>query len=93
MLDVGTGSGCIVISILGELKKSKGIGLDISQKALRVAAKNCKRFGLKKRIKLYKKFLHEINHVKFDLIVSNPPYIKRKDLKNLKCDIKDMSLN
>ena len=88
MLDVGTGSGCIVISILSELKKSKGIGLDISQKALRVAAKNCKIFGLKKRIKLYKKFLHEINHVKFDLIVSNPPYIKRKDLKNLKCDIK-----
>ena len=39
MLDVGTGSGCIVISILSELKKSKGIGLDISQKALRVAAK------------------------------------------------------
>jgi len=88
LLDIGTGSGCIIISILSELKKSKGVGIDISQRALKVAAKNCKKFNLNKRIKFYKKFLNEINHVKFDLIVSNPPYIMKKDLKNLKCDIK-----
>ena len=88
VLDIGTGSGCILISILSELKGSRGIGIDISQNSVKVAIKNSKKFQLNKKVKFYRKFLHEINHVKFDLIVSNPPYIMTKDLKNLEADIK-----
>jgi release factor glutamine methyltransferase len=88
VLDIGTGSGCILISILSELKGSRGIGIDISQNSVKVAIKNSKKFQLNKKVKFYRKCLHEINHVKFDLIVSNPPYIMTKDLKNLEADIK-----
>ena len=88
VLDIGTGSGCILISILSELKGSRGIGIDISQNSIKVAIKNSKKFQLNKKIRFYRKFLYEINHVKFDLIVSNPPYIMTRDLKNLEADIK-----
>ena len=88
VLDIGTGTGCILLSILSELKKSKGIGIDISQKAIKIANANSKKHKLIERTRFYKKSLNEIYHNKFDLIVSNPPYIMRKDLKNLNEDIK-----
>ena len=88
ILDIGTGSGCILLSILSELENSNGIGIDISQKAIQVAKKNQIKHNLKSRSKFYRKSLSEITHKKFDLIVSNPPYITKKDLKNLDDDIK-----
>ena len=88
ILDIGTGSGCIIISLLYNLKKSKGIGIDISKKAISAAKKNAFRYKLFNRIKLLNKSLESIFEKKFDLIVSNPPYIKRKDIKNLSEDIK-----
>ena len=88
VLDIGTGSGCILLSILSELKNSKGIGLDISSKTIRIANANLKKHKLIQRAKFHKRSLDEIHHIKFDLIVSNPPYIVRKDLKNLNEDIK-----
>ena len=88
ILDIGTGSGCIIISLLYNLKKSKGIGIDISKKAISAAKKNAFRYKLFNRIKLLNKSLENIFEKKFDLIVSNPPYIKRKDIKNLSEDIK-----
>ena len=89
VLDIGTGTGCILLSILSELKKSKGIGIDISQKAIKIANSNSKKHKLIERTKFYKKSLNEIYHNKFDLIVSNPPYIAKKDIKNLNEDIKN----
>ena len=89
ILDIGTGSGCILISLLSELKNSKGVGLDISKEALKVAKFNAKKLGLSRKIKFVNSPLMEIFGKKFDLIVSNPPYIKRKDIKNLECDIKN----
>ena len=88
ILDIGTGSGCIILSILKELKKSKGIGIDVSKKAIKVAAKNAKNLGLQTRSKFIKRNLNEFNSYMFDLIVSNPPYICSHELKNLSEDIK-----
>jgi len=88
ILDMGTGTGCIILSILSELKKAKGIGIDISRKAIEVAKKNSNKLGLRKRVKFLNKPLEEIYGYKFDLIVSNPPYIKTCDIKNLSDDIK-----
>ena len=89
ILDIGTGSGCILLSILSELENSNGIGIDISQKAIQVAKKNQIKHNLKSRSKFYRKPLSEITHKNFDLIVSNPPYITKKDLQNLDDDIKN----
>ena len=88
ILDIGTGSGCILLSILSELKNSRGIGVDISKKATQIAVKNSIKHKLSQRAKFYKKSLTQISNYKFDLIVSNPPYINRKDIKNLDDDIK-----
>jgi len=88
ILDVGTGSGCIIISLLCNLQKSRGIGIDISKNAIATAKKNALKYKLSNRIKLLNKSLDDLFEKKFDLIVSNPPYIKRKDIKNLSDDIK-----
>ena len=88
ILDIGTGSGCILISLLSELTNSKGIGIDISKKALNIAKKNSKRHAMQNRVKLLNKSLDNKFYQKFDLIVSNPPYIKSSEIKNLNEDIK-----
>jgi len=87
-LDIGTGTGCILLSILSELKKAKGIGIDISKKAIDVAKKNSLNFNLEDRAKFIVKPFNKIFGYKFDLIVSNPPYIKSIDIKNLKEDVR-----
>ena len=88
ILDIGIGSGCIILSLLSSLKKSYGIGLDISKNAILVAKKNAKKHQLSENVKFLNRSLERFFGKKFDLIVSNPPYIKRKDLKNLSEDIK-----
>jgi len=88
ILDIGTGTGCILLSILSEAKKAKGVGIDISIKAIEVAKKNSKNLGLNKRAKFFTKSLDDTHNNKFDLIVSNPPYIKTGDIKNLSDDVR-----
>ena len=88
ILDMGTGSGCIIISLLDSLEQSTGIGVDISKEAIRTAKKNRLKFQMQNRLKLINKSFDCIFNEKFDLIVSNPPYIVRKDIKNLSKDIK-----
>ena len=88
MLDIGTGSGCILISLLSELKNSLGMGVDISKKAIQIAIKNSIKHKLEDRAQFFRKSFKEIYGSKFDLIVSNPPYIRKKDIKNLDDDIK-----
>ncbi len=89
ILDIGVGSGCILISLLSELTHSKGVGIDISKKALLVAKKNIKRHEVDKRIKLINKSFTDMYYREFDLIASNPPYVKTSDIKNLDEDIKN----
>jgi release factor glutamine methyltransferase len=88
LLDMGTGSGCIILSILTELKRAKGIGIDISRKAIEVAKKNSNKLDLNKRAKFFNKPLENVYGYKFDLIVSNPPYVRTSDIKNLSDDVK-----
>ena len=88
ILDIGTGSGCIILSLLSELIKSRGIGVDISKKAILVAKKNATKLKLSSRVKFLNISFEDILNKKFDLIVSNPPYIERKNIKRLSCDIK-----
>ena len=86
-LEIGVGSGCIVLSILNEINCLKATGIDISQKALDVCKINSKRLGLNSRIKLYKSDIDKFDIGKYDLIVSNPPYICRSNLNNLMKDV------
>ncbi len=88
ILDIGTGSGCIIISLISELNKSIGAGIDISKKAILIAKKNANKYNLSNRIKFLNKSFEGLVDKRYDLIVSNPPYIKHKDIKNLSDDIK-----
>ena len=88
MLDIGTGSGCILLSILNERRNFFGIGIDISKKAINVARFNAKMHQLSNRVKFYNSDVDKFLIGKYDLVVSNPPYIKRKDLKYLEVDVK-----
>jgi len=87
ILDIGTGSGCILLSILKELNFSRGTGIDISSKAIEAAKINSKNLNLFSRAKFKVFDLNKYNAGKYDLIVSNPPYIPSKDIKNLSKDI------
>ena len=78
VLDLGTGSGIIIITLLLERQIATGQAIDISSSALKVAAKNVKKFNLTERINIAKSNWCEGVHNKFDLIVSNPPYIDRR---------------
>ena len=88
ILDIGTGSGCILISLLINLKESFGMGIDISKNAILVAKKNALLHKLSCKARFFNKSFNTVFDKKFDLIVSNPPYIERKDIKNLTEDIK-----
>ena len=89
ILDVGTGSGCILISLMSELKCSKGIGIDISSKAINVAKKNRDKHGMQKKLLFLQKSITSEFNQKFDLVVSNPPYIKTNEFKNFSADIQN----
>ena len=88
VLDMGTGSGCILISLLSELSNSNGIGIDISLKAIKTAQINAKKHNIHNRLKFLTKSYEDLFHQKFDLVVSNPPYIKTSKLTSLDGDIK-----
>ncbi len=88
ILDIGTGSGCIILSILMERKKCYGVGLDISKKAINLAKYNAKIQQIKNRIKFYNSDIDNFYRGKYDLIVSNPPYIKLFEINDLDDDIK-----
>lgn len=93
ILDIGTGSGCILLSILAECKKASGTGLDISKNALKVAKKNAKLLDLSLRSKFVNKSISDYFPGKFDLIVSNPPYIKSPEMFKLPPDVKNFEPN
>ena len=90
LLELGVGSGCLIISILLSLKKNKvsALAVDISNKALDIAGKNIKKFNLEKKLELKKSDWFSDIHEKFDIIISNPPYIKTPEIKNLDKEVK-----
>ena len=87
ILDIGTGSGCILLSLLKELYNSRGMGIDISSRAIQTARINSKNLNLVNRGKFKNFDLDRYNLGRYDLIVSNPPYIPSKDIRKLSKDI------
>ena len=87
ILDIGIGSGCILLSILKERADIYGTGIDISQKCLKISKINAIKLKVISRLKLYKSDVDKFNLGKYDLIVSNPPYIKTNKLKYLERNV------
>ena len=88
ILDIGTGSGCLVISILKERYKCTAVAIDISNKALKVAKINAKLHHLENKIKFFNIDIDKFNSNKYDLIISNPPYVNSVDLNRLDDDVR-----
>ena len=88
ILDVGTGSGCILLSIIKERPNCKGTALDISKSALNIAKTNAKMHHLENKIKFENIDIDKFKHSKYDLVVSNPPYINKIEFKRLEDNVK-----
>ena len=88
IMDVGTGSGCILLSILLERKKCFGVGIDVSKEAIHIAKYNAKIQQLENRLKFFNANIDNICTGKYDFIVSNPPYINKNRIKYLEEDIR-----
>ncbi len=89
ILDIGTGSGCIILSLLNERKKCMGVGVDISKNAIKLAEYNAKMQHLNNRIRFLNSDIDNIYGDKYDLIISNPPYIISREINDLDNDIRD----
>ena len=87
ILDIGTGSGCILLSILKERPNFYGTGIDISKKSINVSKFNAKQLNLFNRVKFFHSSVDNFKIGKYDLIVSNPPYIELLSLKYLEKDV------
>lgn len=89
ILDIGTGSGAIIVSLLDYLPKAVGVGVDISNEALAVAKENAEKIGVKERVAFRQSdvFSRVPLEKKFDIIVSNPPYIPAADIAGLARDV------
>ena len=87
ILEIGVGTGCILLSILKEKKNFYGTGIDISKNCLNVSKLNAIKLKVSSNLKLYKSDVDKFNLGKYDLIISNPPYIKKKNLKYLEKDV------
>ncbi len=88
ILDVGTGSGCVIISLVKERPKCKATAIDISKKAIKVAKFNAKMHHLQNKINIININVDKFHQYKYDFIVSNPPYINKFDYKRLEKDIR-----
>ena len=93
ILEFGIGSGCILLSILADLPYAEGIGVDISQNALKIALQNANYLGVESRVKMINASWFDDNIEikcgnKFDMIISNPPYIPSADIENLDNEVK-----
>lgn len=93
ILDLGTGSGCIILSILGDVDELKGYAVEVSSQALQIAKTNAKRLKLDSRIKFihaswFDEDLPAVLGIGFDMIVSNPPYIASSEIDELEEEVK-----
>ena len=87
VLDIGTGSGCIILSILKERKGFYGVGIDKSKKCVEMSRVNSNKLNVTKRIKFFKSDVDNFSYGKYDLVISNPPYINKSDFNCLEKDV------
>ncbi len=87
ILDLGTGSGCILLSLLCEWPQATGMGSDLSDKALAVAARNAESLGVANRAELILSDWFAAIEGRFDMIVSNPPYISEAEMRELSPEV------
>ena len=87
LLEIGIGSGCIILSILKEKKNFLGKGLDLSKDSVQLCKTNAENLKVNHRLRLFKSDIDNFNLGKYDLIISNPPYIKKLDLNYLDKDV------
>ncbi|MDR2724327.1 MAG: peptide chain release factor N(5)-glutamine methyltransferase [Holosporaceae bacterium] len=88
-LDIGTGSGCILLSLLWEYKKSYGVGIDVSANAISVAQYNQKKLGITNASFFAMDWSSFKSKQKFDIVVTNPPYVKTNDISQLKENVRN----
>jgi release factor glutamine methyltransferase len=89
ILDIGTGTGCLLLSLLHELPNATGLGVDIAARAIEQAQENAEKLNLKNRaIFQIKNWLNDVTE-SFDIIISNPPYIARKEIPTLAPEVKN----
>jgi release factor glutamine methyltransferase len=91
ILELGVGSGCLILTLLKFFVNSRGLAIDINEEALKVAIHNSERFNLQNRCQFFLSnwFENVDKKLKFDLIISNPPYIPTHDIANLQNEVKD----
>jgi len=87
VLDIGTGSGCILLSIIKERPNFYGTGIDISKESINVSKINAKQLNLTNRVKFFHSCVDNFHIGKYDIVVSNPPYIELLSLKYLEKDV------
>ena len=89
ILDLGVGSGCILMTLLSEIPATTGVGVDISEPALKIAAENAQNLGVADRATLRTSDWFSNVDCQFDLIVSNPPYVTEAEMAELSPDVRD----
>lgn len=89
ILDLGTGSGCLLLSLLKEWPQARGIGVDLSFGAIKTARKNAKTLGVESRTAFINGSWGESIAAKFDLVIANPPYIESKVIPDLAKEVKN----
>lgn len=94
VLELGVGSGCVLLSLLADFPDLYGEGIDTSEKALKTALKNAQRLGVEQRVNLMRADWNDDNFEKifkqkFDIIVSNPPYIPSSEIEKLEAEVRD----
>ncbi len=90
ILDLGVGSGAVLLAILAERPAGKGLGVDVSEEALAVARENAANLGLGKRVALLRgDWTRGLDDASFDIVVANPPYIRSADIETLAPEVRE----
>lgn len=89
ILDLGTGSGCLIVTLLKHLPNATGMAIDISKGALKIAKENATKHNVLSRLKFINSSWNDLDDIKADIIISNPPYIETAEIEELENDVKN----